>query len=155
MISNTTKRKCLERGMKVMEDNDKKKKLGAGIIVLSVLIIIGQLFSLITLPFNLANLDETNNFLISMGMGNYTVTRGEYIFSAIIAAIILIAVILILFKKGIGVYIFTGIQVVSIFYSIITKGLSVSILIGILISLILPGLLLYFIYSKKEIYFNK
>lgn len=138
-----------------MENDVKKNKLGPGIIILSVIFIVGQVYSLISFPGNLARLDDTNNTLISMGLESLVVTRGEAIFSTIVGAIILIGVILILLKKGIGVYIFAGAQVVSIVTTMITKGFAVTTLIGTVIGLIPAGLYLYFISKKKHLFFNK
>lgn len=132
-----------------MEKNVEKKKLGAGIIVLSVFFILGQVLTIISSLPAIINLDEFNNALVSLGESK--LTMGQVVFSVILTVIMLVSLILILLKKSIGVYIFIGIQVVSIIYSIITTGLS----IRILTNLLLPGLFLFFIYKKKDIYFKK
>lgn len=136
-----------------MENNVKEKKLGAGIITMSIIFIVMNAFAIFGLVIAITNLEEVNNYAVSLG-GEKS-TMGPLIFSVAIAVLMLLSLALILFKKGIGVYLFAGVQAVSIVYTIITTGLSILTLIGILIDLIPVALLLYFIYRKKDIYFNK
>ena len=55
-------------------------------------------------------------------------------------------------KKKIGVYTFFTVIIINVIYSLIMNGFNIAILISTLISLILPGLLAYFIYKKKEVF---
>lgn len=132
-----------------MENNVKEKKLGAGIITMSIIFIVMNAFAIFGLVIAITNLEEVNNYAVSLG-GEKS-TMGPLIFSVAIAVLMLLSLALILFKKGIGVYLFVGLQIVSRVYSIITSGVQ----LGTLIGLILPALFLYFIYKKKDIYFNK
>jgi len=152
-ISNIIIREYLEEEMKFMENNVKEKKLGAGIITMSIIFIVIYAFLIFVRGAAIMNLDAFNNLLVSQGAPK--TTSGQLIFLLMISIFMLVSLILILFKKGIGVYLFAGVQAVSIVYTIITTGLSILTLIGILIDLIPVALLLYFIYRKKDIYFNK
>ena len=85
-------------------------------------------------------------------MGGEQLTSTELIVSIILTVILLVGIILILLKKQIGVYTFFTVEIINIIYSLIMNGLSISILVSTLVGLILPGLLAYFIYKKKELF---
>ncbi|EOU2028758.1 hypothetical protein DMN28_08990, partial [Clostridium perfringens] len=63
--------------------------------------------------------------------------------------LILLGIILILRKKAIGLYIYLLVTAANIIYSIIMNGFMISSLIG---SLILPILMTFFVYRKKELF---
>lgn len=85
-------------------------------------------------------------------MGVAQITSTELIISIILSLLLLVGIILILLKKQIGVYTFFTVEIINIIYSLIMNGLNLSVLISTLIGLILPGLLAYFIYKKKELF---
>ncbi|MEE0933018.1 MAG: hypothetical protein U0L64_08390 [Clostridium sp.] len=126
------------------------KKLGGGILTISILYLVFLGFGLIGNIISFSTLDQINALSSQMGMPQ--LTSAELIISIILSLILLIGVILILLKKKIGVYTFFTVIVINVIYSLIMNGLSILVLISTLISLILPGLLAYFIYKKKEVF---
>lgn len=126
------------------------KKLGGGILTISIIYLVFLGFGLIGSIISLSTLDEINSIMAQMGVTQITST--ELIISIILSLILLVGIILILLKKQIGVYTFFTLEIINIIYSLIMDGLSLSVLISTLISLILPGLLAYFIYKKKELF---
>ena len=125
------------------------KKLGGGILTISILYLVFLGFGLIGI-ISLSTLDQINSVMAQMG--GIQLTPTELIISIILSFILLFGIILILLKKQIGVYTFFTVEIINIIYSLIMNGLSLSVLISTLISLILPVLLAYFIYKKKELF---
>ncbi len=127
-------------------ENEKQNKLGAGIItisaielVFSALLILGLILFLIPSFLELARLS-----LDQMGISRIT------IFIRLVATVLnILGIILILRKKAIGLYIYLLITAANIIYSIIMNGFIISSLIG---SLILPVLMTFFVYRKKELF---
>ncbi|HAT4306547.1 TPA: hypothetical protein I9080_000298 [Clostridium perfringens] len=127
-------------------ENQKQNKLGAGIItisaielVFSALLILGLILFLIPSFLELAGLS-----LDQMGISRIT------IFIRLVATVLnILGIILILRKKAIGLYIYLLITAANIIYSIIMNGFMISSLIG---SLILPVLMTFFVYRKKELF---
>lgn len=132
------------------ENNVEKKKVGAGIITMSVLYLIGQAFAIIGSISNFFTKDVTNKILADAGMG-IQITTSQIVITLTTSLIITIAIILILLKKSIGAFLFIGIVVLSLIYSAIVSGVS----LFTPLSLIFPGLMIFFIYKKKDIYFVK
>ena len=126
------------------------KKLGGGILTISIIYLVLLGFGLIGSIISLVTLDEINSLMSQMG--GVQLTSTELIVSIILTLILLLGIILILLKKQIGVYTFFTVEIINIIYSLIMNGLSISILISTLISLILPVLLAYIIYKKKELF---
>lgn len=126
------------------------KKLGGGILTISIIYLVLLGLGLIGSIISLVTLDEINSLMSQMG--GVQLTSTELIVSIILTLILLLGIILILLKKQIGVYTFFTVEIINIIYSLIMNGLSISILISTLVGLILPGLLAYFIYKKKELF---
>lgn len=126
------------------------KKLGGGILTISIIYLVFLGFGLIGSIISLSTLDQINSVMAQIG--GVQLTSTELIISLILSLILLVGVILILLKKQIGVYTFFTVEIINIIYSLIMSGLSLSVLVSTLISLILPGLLAYFIYKKKELF---
>lgn len=126
------------------------KKLGGGILAISILYLVFLSLGLMGNIISFSTLDQINAVSAQMGMPQLTST--ELIISIILNLVLVIAIILILLKKKIGVYAFFTVIIINVIYSLIMNGLSVFILISTLIGLILPGLLAYFIYKKKEVF---
>ena len=126
------------------------KKLGGGILTISIIYLVFLGFGLIGSIISLSTLDQINSVMAQMG--GIQLTPTELIISIILSFILLFGIILILLKKQIGVYTFFTVEIINIIYSLIMDGLSLSVLISTLISLILPVLLAYFIYKKKELF---
>lgn len=126
------------------------KKLGGGLLTISILYLIFLSFGLIGSIVSFLTLDQIN--AVSAQMGLPQITSTELIISTILNLILLVGVILILLKHKIGVYTFFTVIIINVIYSLIMNGFNIPVLISTLISLILPGLLAYFIYKKKEIF---
>lgn len=137
-------------GGEIMEEIQEKKKLGAGIITMSVLYCFVYVFLLFGSIINLLFKDQTNKILAETGTG-VQVTTAQILITLITTIIILLSVILILCRKSIGVILFFAIQILSIVYGAITVGVN----IYTPVNLIFPGLMAFFIYQKRDIYFNK
>lgn len=131
-----------------METVENNKKVGAGIITMSVIYLVFQVFVLFGLLASLALKDQVTAILSESGTGaEFSAT---VIVIAIVTSLIFIAsVILILMKKSIGAYLFIGIEVLSLIYNIVTEAFTIYSIFG----LILPGLMIFFLYKKKELYF--
>lgn len=126
------------------------KKLGGGILTISILYLVFLSFGLMGSIISFSTLDQINAVSSQMGLPQLTST--ELIISIILNLVLVIAIILILLKKKIGVYAFFTVIIINVIYSLIMNGFNIAILISTLISLILPGLLAYFIYKKKEVF---
>ena len=126
------------------------KKLGGGILTISIIYLVLLGFGLIGSIISLLTLDQINSLMSQMA--GVQITSTELIVSIILSLILLVGIILILLKKQIGVYTFFTVEIINIIYSLIMNGLNLSILISTLIELILPVLLAYFIYKKKELF---
>ena len=131
-------------------ENQKQNKLGAGIITISVIQIIFSAFALfgsiiLLIPSFQENLAAiTGAPLDQLGINNTSIIIG------LVSIILdLLGIILILRKKAIGLYIYLLITAANIIYSIIINGFMISSLIG---SLILPVLMTFFVYRKKELF---
>lgn len=131
--------------MEIVENN---QKLGAGIITMSVLYLIGQAFTMLSVLINIVMKDEIARMLAEAGTIS-EITTAQLGVTLVISLILTVSIILILFKKYIGAYIFIGIEVLSLLFSIITGAFTFFSIIG----LVFPGLMIFFLYKKKEIYF--
>ena len=134
-----------------MEMEDKKQPLGGGIITVSVLYIIGTIIILISTIISFYTKDATNKILADGGIAQ-KITNSDLIIGAVFAIIALISVILILLRNTVGIYLFFGIKVLNVVYSIVTAEMSIFIAVGLLVGLILPILMGVFIYNKRDIY---
>lgn len=137
----------MENKTEIIKD---KKKIGAGIIIISVLYLIGQTFTIIGCIINFFAKDLINETYRELGIVN-EITTVQILITLVISLIITIAVILILFKKSIGAFLFIGTEVLSFIYNIIVSGIG----LGVIALLIFPFIMMFFIYNKKDIYFRK
>ncbi|HEY8805068.1 MAG TPA: hypothetical protein VIM42_08210, partial [Clostridium sp.] len=119
---------------------------GAGILTMSIIQLVLMGFSLIGLIMTLFMKDETKAQLKTMGIPE--TPTSTIIISLIITVIIILAIVLILMKKELGIYIYFIAEVANIVYSIVSTGFKPVILL----SLIIPGLMGFFIWKKKEIF---
>lgn len=133
--------------MEIVENN---QRLGAGIITMSVLYLIGQAFTMLSVLINIVMKDEIARMLAEAGTIS-EITTAQLGVTLVISLILTVSIILILFKKYIGAYIFIGIEVLSLLFSIITGAFTLFSIIG----LVFPGLMIFFLYKKKEIYFAR
>jgi len=125
-----------------MEDTQ-SQKLGAGIITISIIHFIGGIFSILGTIVLLTQKDT----LIKQGIP-VILSTNQIIINLILQLILIIAIILILFKKSIGVYCYFTITIISIINSIMDSGFQWIIIV----SLILPILLAILINKKKKLF---
>lgn len=128
-------------------ENEKVKKVGAGILVIAIIEFIFQGFGVIGSIGGLLMKDKINSIL-QQSSAKITVTSSEYIISLIICSLLIVSVILILCKNTIGIFGYFILYVIDIAYSISKSGFSISILL----SFILPILMAIFIYLKRDIF---
>jgi hypothetical protein len=124
-------------------ENTQPQKLGAGIIAISVIYFITAILG----TFGSIILLTQKDTLIKQGVP-LTLSTSQIIIGLILQLILVIAIILILFKKSIGVYSYFTITIISIINSIIDSGFQWTIIL----SLILPLLMAFFINKKRKLF---
>ncbi|MBS6600219.1 MAG: hypothetical protein ACLR02_05010 [Clostridium sp.] len=131
-----------------MENNN--EKLGGGIITISVLTIIGFVFSLISSIMMLTSKDSIVESYKNLGMDTSIIpTTGQTIVGLILSILIFISIIFILMKKSIGVYGYFIFEIISIIANIIFSGFSI---LNIASGLIFPIIMAIFISKKRNIF---
>ncbi|MBW9146598.1 hypothetical protein KTC92_07550 [Clostridium sp. CM027] len=129
-------------------ENVKKPKVGAGIKTMSIIQLIISGFGLIAIIIALLMKDKLAAQYKTMGMDVPQVSTSAYIISLVIITIITIGIILILMKKELGIYIYFTATVANIVYTIVSDGFKPVSLVG----LIIPALMGFFIWKKREIF---
>lgn len=124
-------------------ENTQSQKLGAGIIIISILYFIIAILS----TFGTIILLTQKDALIKQGIP-LTLSNSQITISLIFQLILVIAIILILFKKSIGVYSYFTITLISIINTIMDNGFQWTIIL----SLILPVLMAIFINKKRKLF---
>ena len=134
-------------------ENNQSQKLGAGIITVSVLHLIGAAFSILTMLVTYLNKGAVSSLLTAEQASefNSALSGSKAVITIILALALALGVILILLKKALGVYVYFTCIILSIVNSIITSGFSWVIIF----SIIFPVLMAIFINKKKELFFNK
>jgi hypothetical protein len=127
-------------------ENIQKQKVGAGILTIAIIHLVLNGIGILGLIGSLALKDLVNESVKEMGVPE--ITTSALIISMAFIAIITIAVILILMKKEIGVYMYFIVQVANIVYAIVISGFQ----LVQLISFIMPVLMGIFIWKKKEVF---
>ena len=123
------------------------KKLGAGIIIITIIVILGSILGIVG--------DLGAMFLGDLVVETYdgeviqpTVSNSQLIIDIILRIIFLISAILIFMKKSLGIYCYFIVVIISIIALIIFNGFS----IAIISSLILPILMTIFVAKKREVF---
>lgn len=131
-------------------ENQKQNKLGAGIITISVIQIIISVFGLFGSIILLTPAFQENMAALSgVSLDQIGLNTATIIVSLVSILLTLLGIILILRRKAIGLYIYLLITAANIIYSIVLNGLAIYSLIG---SLILPLLMTFFVYKKKDLF---
>lgn len=127
-----------------------EKKLGGGIITCTIIYIVFTFFGIIGSIFMLFARDFFEESLKQTGQTDAlaALTPLNITISVIIAALLIVSLALLLLKKKIGVYSTFALIAVNFIFNIIVSGFAVSLLIG----LILPALLGYFVYKKRWVF---
>lgn len=126
-----------------MENN---QKLGAGIITISVLILVVSGFSLIGILAGIFMSGAVNEVLAEVGA--QTLTTFDYVVSLVLTIASMVAVVLILKKNKIGVFAYFGVYAINLIHTGIIQGFST----GTVRTLLLVALYAFFISKKKELY---
>ncbi|NRZ29507.1 hypothetical protein [Clostridium beijerinckii] len=122
------------------------KKLGAGIVTISAIQLIGAIFSVLG---SLLLFSSKSEILNEMQTSKQNIASNTQITITLILQVLLaITIILILLKKSIGIYSYFTVVTINILYSIISIGFQWTIIF----SLILPVLMAIFIYKKKSLF---
>ena len=131
-------------------ENQKQNKLGAGIITISVIQIIFSVFALFgSIMLLIPSFQEKLATITGAPIDQLGINNTSIIIGLVSIILDLLGIILILRKKAIGLYIQLLVTAANIIYSIIMNGFMISSLIG---SLILPVLMTFFVYRKKELF---
>ncbi|MBS5936922.1 hypothetical protein [Clostridium sp.] len=133
-----------------MENIENEQRVGSGITILSIVYLVFQGFGLFALVSSIVMKEQIIAKLAESG-AVVAFNSAEIIISIILSIIFIASLILILMKKSIGAYLFIAVQALSIIYNIITGAFTLMSIFG----LILPGLMIYLLYRKKEIYFER
>ncbi len=131
-----------------MMENNQKPKLGGGIITISVIELIFRGFAILGFVILMLTKDTVQAQLQSAGIDASTLTTSQLVINLALAILVVVGIILILCRKSLGVYTYFTCIVISIIYSIVMNGFSVSVLLN----LIIPGLMVVFIMQKQEIF---
>lgn len=133
---------------------EKEKKLGAGIITISVLILIGSAFGILGTIINLAMGDSVNELLMQTGQYDASMlpTTTDYIISLVSSILCVIFVILILLKNKIGVFGYFALSILNRVYSLIVSEITPIVLGGLVLGLAFLALYGFFIYKKRDLY---
>lgn len=127
-------------------ENTQSQKLGAGIITISIIQLIGAIFSVFGSIILFLSKDKIINELQKTGQSIASDT--QITITLILQLLLAISVILILLKKSIGIYSYFTVVAISIIYSIISTGFQWIIIL----SLIFPILMAIFINKKKNLF---
>ncbi|MGH4117960.1 hypothetical protein [Clostridium sp.] len=123
-------------------ENIQKQKVGAGILTISIIHFVMNGIGLLGLLAAIAMKDAINE------AAKTQITTSVLVISLVFIAIITLAVILILMKKSIGIYIYFIVQGINIVYAIVVNGFSPMQII----SIVLPVLMGIFVWKKKEVF---
>ncbi|MGL5352049.1 MAG: hypothetical protein ACRDA5_01840 [Clostridium sp.] len=127
-----------------------EKKLGGGIITCSIIYIVFLIFGILGNIFLLVGRGFMEEALEQSGQSDLMTAISPTVVSISLAitVLLLISIILLMLKKKIGVIGTFSLVAINIIVNIVVSGFGVTILIG----LILPGLLGYFVYKKRSIF---
>lgn len=125
-----------------MEKNQ-QQKVGAGILTLSIIQLIFSGFAMLGYITYFVMKDN-----IEAVPGVPVIPTYAYIISIVVTIVAVIGIILILLKKELGIYIYYIAEVASIVSSIVINGFKPLMLL----SLIIPVLMGFFIWKKKEVF---
>ncbi|MBU5455238.1 hypothetical protein [Caproiciproducens sp. MSJ-32] len=128
-------------------ENSKSEKIGSGILIVSILQLIGSILSILGYISIILMRDQINK--LNTLAGNEQITNGQIFILITITLVTVVGLILILAKKKLGIYIYYSSIITNIICNIIVSGIN---LLNISLSLILPILMMIFIIKKKYVY---
>lgn len=131
-----------------MMENNQKPKLGGGIMTISIIELIFRSLAIFGFVILMLTKDTVQAQLQTAGIDASTLTTSQLIISLALSILVVVGIILILCRKSLGVYTYFTCIVISIIYSIVMSGFSLSVLLN----LIIPGLMAVFIMQKQEVF---
>lgn len=133
------------------------KKIGAGVITISILEILGAVFSIVGSIYSYFMKDKVAGLLPADQAAKVSsaLSLSNIIITIFLLVIIIAGVILILSKKAAGIYMYFTCEIINIIYSIVKSGFSFSTILSVILGLILPVLMAVFINMDKEVFFPK
>ncbi len=133
---------------------ENKQTLGAGIKVISIILLIGSVMAVFGAGASLMMSDSMNQVLIESGQGDIVglPTKLDYAISLGTSILNIIFVSLILMKNKIGVFGYFTLTILNTVYSTIVSWAGVLSLLSLGISIGILILYGYFIYQKRELY---
>lgn len=125
----------------------KDRKLGPGILSVSIIQLVIYSFALIGMLLTFL-FKDTIQQQVALVDPNGSITTGRLMISLVLLFLLILGVILILLKRTVGVYIYFICVAINVVFLIINN----SDIINILFNLILPVLMAFFIFRKKELF---
>lgn len=122
-------------------------KLGPGILSVSIIQLVIYLFALAGMLLT-SVLYGSANQQAALADPDGSITTGKLMISLVLLVLLIIGVVLILLKKAVGVYIYFICVIINIVFLLINN----SDIINILFNLILPALMAFFIFRRKELF---
>lgn len=132
----------------------KKRKLGGGIITISIILLIGIVFGIGVGVTNLVKGEEINELLLQTGeiSPDMLPTTQDYIIGLITNVLGGIFIVLILMKNKVGVLGYFGVSIMAMVYGLLSNEITTAYIVGQLLNIALLGLYGFFIYRKKYIF---
>lgn len=126
-------------------ENNQQKKVGAGILTLSIIQLVFSGIGIIGLIASFTMKTQIQ------AMGVKTISSTTLIITLVVTISAVIGIILILTKKELGIYIYFIAEVAGFMDSIVENGFTPTMLL----SLIIPVLMAVFLWKKKEVFTTK
>ena len=133
---------------------ENKQKLGAGILTMSILMLVGTVLGILGTIFTMVVGDSINAIALESGQIDASMlpTTGDYIFGLVTTLISGISVIFILMKNKYGVFAFFGLFVLTMVYNLIVSGIAGMAIISFVLNIAFTALYGYFIYRKRALF---
>ena len=133
---------------------ENEQKLGAGILTISIILLIGTVIGIFGVIIGLTVGDSINAIALESGQidESMLLSSGDYVFSLITTLISGISVVLILMKNKYGIYGYFTIFILSNVYSLIMYGIAGIQPVSVILSVALAALYGFFIYKKRVLF---
>lgn len=127
------------------------KSVGRALTVVCAIFIIINAFSIIENFLNLFDLEAANQIYVDNNI-DFVLTYPMVIYQIIMSILIVVAAFFTLKGEKLGIFIYLGVQIIGIIYSIIAKTFIFDSLYSLVV---LVSLLGWLIYRKKDIFFGE
>lgn len=126
------------------------KNVGKALTVVCAIFIIINAFSIFGNFLNLFDLEAANQIYVDNNI-DFVLTYPMVIYQIIMSILIVVAAVFTLKGEKIGIFIYLGVQIIGIIYTIITKTFIFDSLYSLVVMISLLG---WLIYRKKDIFFE-